>query len=85
MGAHDPNGLDRDNDGVACNSLPAGDSGDTGGGDTGDDEHGGGAALPNTGNQVPRALVPTAVMLLLLGFVLMTWDRRRPEGAPGPA
>jgi uncharacterized repeat protein (TIGR02543 family) len=80
MGAHDPDGLDRDNDGVACeDSLPAGDSGDTDDGEHGD------AALPDTGNQVPRALVPAAVTLLLLGFVLMTWDRRRPKGTPGPA
>jgi len=81
MGALDPDGLDRDNDGIACeDSLPAGDSRDTDDGERGD-----GAALPDTGNQVPRALVPVAVMLLLLGFVLMTWDRRRLKGMPGPA
>ena len=86
MGPRDPDGLDGDNDGIACeDSLPAGDSGDTGD-DAGEDgEQPGGAALPNTGNQVPQALVPAAVTLLLLGLVLMAWDRRRPRGAPGPA
>jgi uncharacterized repeat protein (TIGR02543 family) len=68
------------------------DSGNNGNGDQDGDsagqggEHNGGAALPNTGNQVPEALVPAAVMLLLFGFVLMTRDRRRAKGrgATGP-
>jgi uncharacterized repeat protein (TIGR02543 family) len=86
MGPGDPDGLDGDSDGIACeDSLPAGDSADTGDDAGQDGGHGGGAALPNTGNQVPQALVPAAVTLLLLGFVLLTWDRRRPKGAPGPA
>jgi len=46
----DPEGLDRDNDGIACEGLPGG--GDsTGGGSTGDESTGGGAAegTPNGG------------------------------------
>jgi uncharacterized repeat protein (TIGR02543 family) len=78
----DPDNLDGDNDGVACeDSLPAGDSGGTG-----DDEQDGGAVLPNTGNTVPQGLLPAAVLLLLLGLRLMTGDRRRFKGAAaGPA
>jgi uncharacterized repeat protein (TIGR02543 family) len=86
MGPGDPDRLDADSDGTACEgSLPAGDSDDTSDDVGQEGEHGAGAALPNTGNQVPQALVPAAALLLLLGFVLMTWDRRRAEGAPGPA
>jgi uncharacterized repeat protein (TIGR02543 family) len=86
MGSGDPDRLDADNDGSACEgSLPTGDSGDTSDDAGQEGEHGGGAALPDTGNQVPQALVPAAALLLLLGFVLLTWDRRRAEGAPGPA
>jgi uncharacterized repeat protein (TIGR02543 family) len=78
----DPDHLDGDDDGIACeSSLPTGDSGETG-----DDEQDGGAVLPNTGNQVPQGLLPAAVLLLLLGLRLMTGDRRRIKGAaPGPA
>lgn len=69
---------------------PAISGGDPGGVDDdradGDGERNGGATLPNTGNQVPQGLLPAAVVLLVLGCVLMTWERRRPGGAaPGPA
>ncbi|MCH8849596.1 MAG: excalibur calcium-binding domain-containing protein, partial [Chloroflexi bacterium] len=48
----DPNGLDGDNDGVACQDLPhrpAGDGDGDGDGDMGDNGDGDGAALPSTG------------------------------------
>ena len=48
----DPNGLDADNDGVACEDLPSGGGGTTGGGAT---DGGPVTSIPNTGSGVLAA------------------------------
>ncbi|MGW5362400.1 excalibur calcium-binding domain-containing protein [Actinopolymorpha pittospori] len=61
----DPNGLDQDNDGIACEDLPSGsssDSGDNTGDDSGDDTGGDDGNAPSddvTGEQPDGVSVPT--------------------------
>lgn len=54
-----------------------GTDGEQSGGADSDDGLNGGATLPDTGNQVPVTVLPGAVMMLLVGFVLMRRGRRR--------
>jgi Excalibur calcium-binding domain len=88
----DPNGLDRDNDGVACESLPGGAPGSAeNGANTGDQDAGavpsggveagagGTAGGENSNMLVPMGLAGGAV-LVAGGVVLI---RRRPAGQRG--
>ncbi|MPZ27558.1 MAG: hypothetical protein GEV12_14410 [Micromonosporaceae bacterium] len=67
----DPSGLDRDKDGIACETLPSGAGG--GGSDDGDDDKPG---LPVTGSSLPLLLGGGAVLAGLGGGVLWLTRRR---------
>lgn len=68
----DPNRLDRDGDGIACESLPSG-SGDNDQGSPGDGEE----TLPETSGSTATIAIVAAGGLLLVGGGLWLLGRRR--------
>lgn len=75
----DPHGLDADGDGIACETLPAG-NGDNGqdgdGDDNGQDGDGDGGGLPKTGAPLPLLLLGGTVLLAAGAGVLRATRRR---------
>lgn len=73
----DPHGLDRDSDGVACESLRSGGGQDNGDQEGAGQDDGGGETLPETSGSTALVVTAAAFALLLTGSGVWLLARRR--------